>query len=102
MQDFLSCAQGWATADISAAWGLHPEFVQENSTQLLQPGPAQVPPGHGHGWDLRHCLLRSVGELGQVGHACFPIKAVFASWVAFSESELQCFQPIAGSANPGL
>lgn len=95
MQDSLSCVQGWATADIAAAWGLHPEFIQENSTQLLQPGPAQVPPGHSHGWDLCHRLLRSVRELGQVGHTGFPIKAVYANWVTFREScglsELQCF-----------
>lgn len=110
IQDFLSCAQGWATADISSAWGLHSEFVQENSAQLLQPGPAQVPPGHSHGWDLRHCLLRSVGELGQEssvrwGTLAFQSRLCLLGWLLVSQvvslsynvSSLQRALPAQGS-----
>lgn len=35
MQGLLSYVQGRTTADVSTAWRLHPESVQENSTQLL-------------------------------------------------------------------
>lgn len=68
-QDLISYVQGWATANSTTARRLHPEHGQENSAQLIQPGPAQVPPRRSHRGNLRHSFLRSVWKPGLVGRA---------------------------------
>ena len=75
--------QGWATEDSPTAWSLQPELCQEDNAQLIQPGPAPVPPRDSHGRDLRHSFLWSVWKPGpgRTRGPDFSVQAGLASWL---------------------